>query len=87
MEKEKKREIYNTIVNKKEYLNQTLKMIIKNKLERYNKIFNSLDSGHDSFISSKNIRLSPLDNDTLKSFTLILEESQKKDSKINFNQF
>ena len=87
LEKEKKREIYNTIVNKKEYLNQTLKMIIKNKLERYKKIFNSLDSDHDGFISSKNIRLSALDNDRLKSFTPILEELQKSDSKINFNQF
>ena len=87
MDKENKREIYNKVLNKKEYLNQTLNMILKNNLERYNQIFNLLDSDHDGFISSKNIRLSALDNDRLKSLTLILEELQQRDIKINFNQF
>ena len=62
-------------------------MILKNNLERYNQIFNLLDSDHDGFISSKNIRLSALDNDRLKSLTPILEELQQSDIKINFNQF
>ena len=87
MDKENKREIYNKVLNKKEYLNQNLNMILKNNLERYNQIFNLLDSDHDGFISSKNIRLSALDNDRLKSLTLILEELQQRDIKINFNQF
>ena len=87
LDKENKREIYNKVLNKKEYLNQTLNMILKNNLERYNQIFNLLDSDHDGFISSKNIRLSALDNDRLKSLTLILEELQQRDIKINFNQF
>ena len=87
LDKENKREIYNKVLNKKEYLNQTLNMILKNNLERYNQIFNLLDSDHDGFISSKNIRLSALDNDRLKSLTPILEELQQSDIKINFNQF
>ena len=72
---------------KKECLNQILNIILQNKLERYEKIFNLLDSDHDGFISSKNIKLSSLDNDTLKSFTPILEELQQSDIKINFEQF
>ena len=87
MDKENKREIYNKVLNKKEYLNQNLNMILKNNLERYNQIFNLLDSDHDGFISSKNIRLSALDNDRLKSLTPILEELQQSYIKINFNQF
>ena len=87
MNKEKEKELNIKKINKKEYLEQTLNMIIQSKLERYKKIFDSLDSDNDGFISSKNIRLSALDNDRLKSFTPILEELQKSDSKINFNQF
>ena len=85
----KKRKKKNPIKNyiKKECLNQILNIILQNKLERYEKIFNLLDSDHDGFISSKNIKLSSLDNDTLKSFTPILEELQQSDIKINFEQF
>ena len=87
LDKEKKKEKSNKKLYKKECLNQILNIILQNKLERYEKIFNLLDSDHDGFISSKNIKLSSLDNDTLKSFTPILEELQQSDIKINFEQF
>ena len=86
-EKEKEKELNIKKINKKEYLEQTLNMIIQSKLERYKKIFNSLDSDNDGFISSKNIRLSALDNDKLKNFTPIFEELQQSNIQMNFQDF
>ena len=85
--KEKEKELNIKKINKKEYLEQTLNMIIQSKLERYKKIFNSLDSDNDGFISSKNIRLSALDNDKLKNFTPIFEELQQSNIQMNFQDF
>jgi hypothetical protein len=87
MNKEKEKELNIKKINKKEYLEQTLNMIIQSKLERYKKIFDSLDSDNDGFISSKNIRLSALDNDKLKNFTPIFEELQQSNIQMNFQDF
>ncbi len=80
----KEKEINIIKINKKEYLEHTLNMI----LERYKKIFDSLDSDNDGFISSKNIsKILDLDNDKLKNFTPIFEKLKQSNIQMNFQDF
>jgi len=54
-----------------------MQSVLKMKIEKYKEIFDLLDSDKDGFISSRNIKLSNLDVDMLKTLTPMLEELQK----------
>ena len=61
--------------------------VLKMKIVKYKEIFSMLDSDCDGYISSKNIRLSVLEQDLLVALTPIFEDLQKNDTKMNFKEF
>jgi hypothetical protein len=80
-------EMLNNLEKKKLFLQNSMKSVMKMKVEKYKEIFEKLDSDCDGFISSRNIKLSNLDSDMLKNLTPLLEELQKKGEKMNLKEF
>jgi hypothetical protein len=73
-----KEEIKNNLEKKKIWMENSMKSVLKMKIEKYKEIFDLLDSDKDGIISSKNIRLSNLDEATLQTLTPLLQELQSK---------
>ncbi len=90
LEKKKKiheEEMFNNIQKKKMFLDNSMKGIMKIKMQKYKEIFDILDSDKDGFISYKNIKLSELNEDVLESLTPLFEDLQKKENYIDFKEF
>lgn len=80
-------EMLNNLEKKKIWLESSMKSVLKMKIEKFKEIFELLDSDMDGFISSRNIKLSCLDSDMLKTLTPLLEELQKKGTNMDFKEF
>lgn len=90
LEKKKKlheEEMLNNLQKKKMYLESSMKGVMKIKMEKYQEIFNILDSDKDGFISYKNIKLSELSEEVLKSLQPLFEDMQRKGNYIDFKEF
>ena len=73
---------------KKKGINKISKeTVLKMKIVKYKEIFSMLDSDCDGYISSKNIRLSVLEQDLLVALTPIFEDLQKNNARMNFKEF
>ena len=72
---------------KKIFLERSMNIILKTKIEKYKEIFNLLDSDNDGFISSNKIRLSEINKDLLQAMTPLFEELQEKKELMTFREF
>ena len=80
-------EIVNNLEKKKHWLENSMKIVIKMKIDKYKEIFDLLDHDKDGFISAKSIKLSNLTTDLLETLTPLLEEIQTKNLSLNFKDF
>jgi len=80
-------EIVNNLEKKKHWLENSMKIVLKMKIDKYKEIFDSLDHDKDGFISSKSIKLSTIQTDLLETLTPLLEEIQSKNLTLNFKDF
>jgi len=80
-------ELVNNLEKKKHWLENSMKIVLKMKIEKYKEIFDSLDHDKDGFISSKSIKLSTIQTDLLETLTPLLEEIQSKNLTLNFKDF
>ena len=60
---------------------------MKMEQKKYREIFNLLDENQDGFISSSNIQLNKINENTLKNITPILEELKQSKKKMVFKEF
>ena len=82
IEKEKKTQKKNI------YLENTQKIILKMKIEKFQEIFNLLDSDSDGLISNNKILLSNINAELLLALSPIFEELQNNTTiSMNFKQF
>jgi hypothetical protein len=82
IEKEKKTQKKNI------YLENTQKIILKMKIEKFQEIFNLLDSDSDGLISNNKILLSNINAELLLALSPIFEELQNNTNiSMNFKQF
>lgn len=90
MEKKKKvheEEMLNNLEKKKQWLERSMKSVLKMKIDKYKEIFDLLDSDKDGYISFKNIKLSEVNSEILEALTPLFEELQKKSNYIDFKEF
>lgn len=80
-------EMLNNLQKKKHWLEKSMKIVLKIKLEKYKEIFDLLDSDKDGFISFNNIKLSDITPEILEALTPLFDELQKKGNYIDFKDF
>ena len=70
------------------YLENTQKIILKMKIEKFQEIFNLLDGDSDGLISNNKILLSNINAELLLALSPIFEELQNNSNiTMNFKQF
>jgi hypothetical protein len=80
-------EIVNNLEKKKHWLENSMKIVLKMKIQKYKDIFDLLDHDKDGYISAKNIKLSNLHTELLEALTPLLEEIQTKSLNLSFKDF
>ena len=87
-EKNKENNEINTQKKKNIFLENTQKIILKMKIEKFQEIFNLLDSDSDGLISNNKILLSNINAELLLALSPIFEELQNNTNiSMNFKQF
>ena len=80
-------ELLNNLEKKKQWLESSMKTVLRVKIEKYKEIFDLLDGDNDGYISSKKIKLSDIPLKILETLTPFLNELQSKNIAMNFKEF